>query len=76
MRGVYGAGMYFSEFPDVSIGYAQGANKLILCQLLPGQSYPCPGMMGNAPLQLGYDSHIVKADTQGRGEMVVIYDSQ
>ena len=74
-RGSYGAGMYFSEFPDVSMGYAGGTNKLILCRVLPGRSFQCTGPMYDAPLKQGYDSHIVGADAQGRGQEVVIYNA-
>ena len=85
-RGFYGAGIYFSERADVSQGYAGGVQKLLLCKLLPGREFkigganPSPGapaagggggggMLG-APLQAGYDSHVVND-----GEEVVIYDS-
>lgn len=37
-RGYYGAGIYFSEFPKVSIGYGD-TGKLLLCKVLPGKSY-------------------------------------
>ena len=40
-RQAHGPGNYFSEFPDVSLGYGPG---LIFCQLLSGNEYPGPGM--------------------------------
>lgn len=76
-RGMYGAGIYFSEFPNISEGYAVGSNQLLLCKVLPGKSYECPHtrQMNDAPLEPGYDSHIVEADDSGRGKMLVIFDS-
>ena len=38
--GYYGRGAYFSEFPGFSIGYIQGATKLMLCQILTGKVMP------------------------------------
>lgn len=38
-RGRYGAGIYFSEFPSVSMGYGGTNKKLILCKILPGKSW-------------------------------------
>lgn len=76
-RGHYGAGIYFSEAARVSLGYAAGHNKLLLCKLLTGREYriggtnptgPNPGT--GAPLVPGYDSHIVND-----GAEVVIFDS-
>ena len=80
-RGYYGAGIYFSERADVSQGYAGGVNKLLLCKLLTGREYkiggtnPTPGAGGGqrmlgAPLQAGYDSHVVND-----GQEVVIFDA-
>ena len=70
-RTAYGHGIYFSEFPDVSIGYGSG---LILCNILPGKSYCCDQGLQNNRIQPGYDSNIVRPhqDQQGRAEMVVI----
>ena len=36
-RTAHGFGIYFSEQPDVSIGYAGGSHSLILCQVLLGE---------------------------------------
>ena len=72
-RGFYGAGIYFSEFPSVSIGYG-GNGSVILCEVLPGKSYDCPGQMLGANLMAGYDSHRARKDTEGRGHELVIFD--
>jgi hypothetical protein len=73
-RGAYGAGMYFSERADVSQAYAArgGVNKLLLCKLLTGREYKIGAgqQMLGAPLQAGYDSHVVND-----GQEVVIYDA-
>ena len=71
-RGYYGAGIYFSEFPEVSIGYAQ-TGQLLLCKVLPGKSYDCKGSMLGANLEQGYDSHRAMADAEGRGHELVIF---
>lgn len=73
-RGYYGAGIYFSEFPEVSIGYAK-IGKLLLCKVLPGKSHDCEDMMLGQALQPGYDSHRVSADKEGRGQELVIFDA-
>jgi len=73
-RGYYGAGIYFSEFPEVSIGYGN-TGRLLLCRVLPGKSYDCPSTMLGQGLQAGYDSHRVHADAEGRGHELVIFDA-
>jgi len=35
---VYGDGVYFSEMPEVSLGYTKDQRSLILCQVLPGDN--------------------------------------
>ena len=68
-RCLYGDGIYFSEFPEISIGYGAG---LLLCEVLPGKSLVCNKPF-SGPLKEGYDSHTVRpTDAQGRGEMIVI----
>ena len=67
--GLYGKGVYFSEFPNVSIGYG---GQLLLCKVLPGKSYT-QGTI-DSPLQPGYDSHIHSPDEKGRGQELVIFD--
>ena len=37
--GWYGKGVYFSEYPSYSMGYIQGATKLLLSQVLPGKVF-------------------------------------
>jgi len=72
-RGAYGAGIYFSEFPEVSIGYGN-TGRLLLCRVLPGKSYDCKSQMLGQSLQAGYDSHRHMADAEGRGKELVIFD--
>ncbi|XP_050418622.2 uncharacterized protein LOC126831981 [Patella vulgata] len=55
--GWYGAGVYFSEYPAYSMGYIQGATKLLLCQVLPGKAFQCTKLIHGSNLQKGYDSH-------------------
>jgi len=72
-RGYYGAGIYFSEFPEVSISYGD-TGRLLLCRVLPGKSYDCSNTMLGQSLQAGYDSHRVSADAEGHGQELVIFD--
>ena len=62
-RAVYGEGIYFSEFPDISIGYGTG---LLLCKVLPGKSYRCDQSFSGS-LVKGYDSHIVRPRSERAG---------
>ncbi|XP_062589325.1 uncharacterized protein LOC134250975 [Saccostrea cucullata] len=55
--GWYGKGVYFSEYPDYSMGYIQGAEKLLLCQVLPGKVFHCKKLIHGAALTKGHDSH-------------------
>ena len=69
---LYGLGIYFSEFPDISIGYAR-TNKLLLCKILPGKSFDVDDVCYNMkPLEAGYDSHRVRKDSEGSGWAIVI----
>ena len=72
-RGFYGAGVYFSEFPNVSIAYGV-TGKLLLCRVLPGKSFDCQTTMPGANLKPGFDSHRFMADPEGRGQELVIFD--
>ena len=71
-RGVHGAGIYLSEFPDTSEEYAKGAKKLILCKILPGKGFR--GGKSGSRLEAHYDSHTVDEDQLGRAWAHVIYD--
>jgi len=62
-RFAHGKGVYFSEFPDISLGYGAG---LLLCRVMLGRTYTGHG------LPPGWDSKLVSPDTEGKGQMVVI----
>ena len=72
-RAAYGHGIYFSEFPDVSLGYARGTMKLLLCKVLPGRSRE-----GSCGTQKGCscDSHRVGSQGDGRGQMIVMFNPE
>lgn len=55
-KGFYGAGVYCSKNAQISVGYARDG-QLLVCAVLMGKIYKCPGMMTGAPLQSGFDSH-------------------
>ena len=38
-EGLYGKGIYFSEFTQYSIAYVAGANKILLNKVLPGKVF-------------------------------------
>lgn len=54
--GFFGAGIYFSELPSISMSYAGGA-KFLLCQVLVGQTYKMPKVQMGCGLKPGYHSH-------------------
>jgi len=54
--GWYGRGIYLSPNPGLSLGYTQGG-KMLVCSVLMGKIYKCPGRMDGQPLKKGYDSH-------------------
>eukprot|EP01133_Synstelium_polycarpum_P007375 gene7375-8594_t len=56
--GWYGKGIYFSEYPEYSIGYISDCSKLLLCKVLLGKSYKCSGLITGQPCKTGYTSHI------------------
>ncbi|XP_065567112.1 uncharacterized protein LOC136031445 [Artemia franciscana] len=66
---VYGYGHYFSEFPDVALGYAKNVKALILCKVLAGRSQDVTSRVNIAE---GYDSNRVDKDALGRGKMIII----
>lgn len=50
------------------MGYAEG-QKFLLCQVLAGRNYKCPGLCMGVPLKEGYDSHNSPNDAE-----TVIFD--
>ena len=62
-RFLHGKGVYFSEFPDISLGYGSG---LLLCRVMLGRTYTGSGMPEE------WDSKLVSPDHQGKGQMVVV----
>jgi len=67
-KGWYGRGIYFSSYPGVAAQYMRGANKLLLCQLIPGRVFKASRHDGQ-PLKAGYDSHVSEDGTE-----TVIFD--
>ncbi|XP_048576294.1 uncharacterized protein LOC5506123 [Nematostella vectensis] len=74
-RQAYGRGNYFSEFPEISMGYGDG---LLLCRVLPGREWV--DSSGRDILQ-GYNSKKVLQLQRGQpaanafGDMVIIENS-
>jgi hypothetical protein len=64
----HGPGIYFSEFPDTSLGYGDGG--LLLFRVLPGEEYKDGG---NKPAK--FDSKKVGGNVEGFGNMLIVEDS-
>ena len=81
-RQAHGQGHYFSEFPDVSLGYGPG---LIFCQLLSGKEYNGTGlswpgfnskvMPKNLIWLINLSKVVQPAAGTGHSQMVIIEDS-
>ena len=69
-RTAHGHGIYFSEFPEISLQYAGSNWKLLLCKILPGKSHEGDCRMPNCSC----DSHRVGAEADGRGQMIVMFE--
>mmetsp|Transcript_2972 Transcript_2972/g.11366 ORF Transcript_2972/g.11366 Transcript_2972/m.11366 type:complete len:459 (-) Transcript_2972:265-1641(-) len=67
--GYYGAGIYMSEFPGLSIGYTKGSNALILSMVIVGRAKKMVQVTMGCSLTQGFDSHISSC-----GQEVVIFD--
>ena len=68
----HGWGVYLSELPDVSIGFAGSTQKLLLCKILPGNSHNGDCRMSAPGRLCGCDSHRIKAGADGRGWAIVM----
>ena len=67
--GWYGAGIYFSEFANVSQGYGDG---LLLCKILLGKVYKINTINTGCAKKDGYDSHMAGGGKYGTE--IVIFD--
>ncbi|KYQ89930.1 PARP domain-containing protein [Tieghemostelium lacteum] len=70
--GWYGKGIYFSEYPEYSIGYISDCSKIMLCKVLLGKSYKCDGLITGKPCQTGYTSHLSPDEM----ELVIFHPDQ
>lgn len=73
-RFAYGHGIYFSEFPDISIGYGNG---LLLCRIMPGHEY-IDRSSSNIPDQYHSKKVLPHSNTDPNfpsGEVLVIKES-
>jgi len=68
--GYYGAGIYFSEFPSLSMAYVRGCSKFLLCQVILGKTFKCTTLIHGQPCKTGYNSHISPC-----GKEIVIFDT-
>jgi len=70
--GWYGKGIYFSEYPEYSIGYISDCSKILLCKVLLGKSYKCNGLIMGQKCQTGYTSHL----SPDEKELVIFHPDQ
>jgi hypothetical protein len=68
--GFYGRGIYLSPDAGMSISYCRGGGSLIVCAVLMGKAYKCPGIMMGAKLKSGFDSHISPC-----GSELILFDA-
>lgn len=68
--GYYGRGLYFSEWPHLSIQYSRDSRRLFLCLVIVGKAFRMDKVVTGCPLTDGYDSHI-----SPDGSEVVIFDT-
>jgi hypothetical protein len=52
------------------MGYIKDCKKLLLCKVMLGKPYKCPGMLTGKPLQTGFNSHISPC-----GQELIIFHS-
>ena len=69
-RRLFGGGVYFSEYPDVSAGYGAG---LLLCRVLLGQVWEDAT---SRDIPAGWNSKVVRPDSRGRGRIIVVPDTR
>jgi len=69
-KGCYGAGIYLSEYPALSMAYVRKGSKFLLCKVLLGKVFKCTSHMMGAPCKTGYNSHI-----SPNGQEIVIFDT-
>ena len=69
VRRAHGKGMYFSEFPNVSLRYGQG---LVLCRILPGKEFvgAC-----SSDIPLGFHSKKIRPNADQSGSMIIVTNS-
>ena len=72
--GYFGAGIYFSEFANVSQGYGDG---LLLCQIMLGKAHRMTTVKMGCAQKKGCDSHMVVGGGKHSGKYgteIVIFD--
>jgi len=67
-KGYFGAGIYFSEYSNISIGYISRGSKLLLSKLLVGRQFRCNNIQTGRQLEPSYDSH---TSPDERSEIVI-----
>jgi hypothetical protein len=69
-QGFYGRGIYFSEYPSMSISYSRGNPWLLLCAVYVGKAFKMMNVEVGCALKEGYDSHCAFS-----GQEVIIFDT-
>jgi len=70
--GYYGKGIYFSLYSDYAMWYSEerGSNQVLLCSLLPGETFQCTDRMDGQGKEPGYDSHY-----SPKGNEIIVFES-
>jgi len=70
--GYYGKGIYFSCYSDYAMWYSEEreSNEILLCSLLPGNTYQCTGRMDGEDKMDGYDSHY-----SPKGNEIIVFEA-
>jgi len=69
-KAVLATGFYFSLFSDYAIINGKGLNQVLVCSLLPGETYQCQGKVTNdRSKQDGFDSNY-----SANGTGIIVFD--
>jgi len=70
--GYFGRGIYFSLYSDYAMWYSEerGSDQVLLCSLIPGNTFQCTERMDGSDRQAGFDSHY-----SPKGHEIIVFES-